>query len=80
MERNQSARECRARKKLRYDYLDDLVLDREKTVKRLQTELRTVGTDRLPQGVVYSNSTQWNWNLTLTDSSSSSNTMELDST
>ncbi|OQV21206.1 hypothetical protein BV898_04964 [Hypsibius exemplaris] len=41
MERSrQSARECRARKKLRYDYLDDLVLDRERAVERLQAELK----------------------------------------
>lgn len=35
----QSARECRARKKLRYQYLEELVSDREKAVFALQKEL-----------------------------------------
>ncbi|XP_055339450.1 uncharacterized protein LOC129589017 [Paramacrobiotus metropolitanus] len=40
MERSrQSARECRARKKLRYQYLSDLIQDREGTVDKLQSEL-----------------------------------------
>ena len=38
----QSARECRARKKLRYQYLEELVLNREKAVFALRDELETV--------------------------------------
>lgn len=41
----QSARECRARKKLRYQYLEELVTDREKAVFALRKELEKVYTD-----------------------------------
>jgi ABC-type dipeptide/oligopeptide/nickel transport system ATPase subunit len=34
-----SARECRVRKKLRYEYLEELVQDREKTIIALKHEL-----------------------------------------
>ncbi|KAL5280846.1 CREBL2 family protein [Megaselia abdita] len=38
----QSARECRARKKLRYQYLEELVADREKAVLALRGEFEKV--------------------------------------
>uniref|UniRef100_A0A0B7B2L3 BZIP domain-containing protein n=1 Tax=Arion vulgaris TaxID=1028688 RepID=A0A0B7B2L3_9EUPU len=40
----QSARECRARKKLRYQYLEELVLNREKAVFALRDEMETYTT------------------------------------
>ena len=47
----QSARECRARKKLRYQYLEELVTNREKAVIALHRELEQVGS--APIGVGY---------------------------
>lgn len=54
----QSARECRARKKLRYQYLEELVTDREKAVIALRKELekyrswgRELDEGRVPEGI-----------------------------
>ncbi|XP_060529391.1 REPTOR-binding partner [Cylas formicarius] len=54
----QSARECRARKKLRYQYLEELVADREKAVFALKKELekylhlaKEIDEGRIPEGI-----------------------------
>ena len=50
----QSARECRARKKLRYQYLEELVNDREKAVNvlRKEIEMYNLWCQELDSGVV----------------------------
>merc|ERR1719340_292179 len=53
----QSARECRARKKLRYQYLDDMIAERENANEKLRNEImlmagwcQELDMGRLPEG------------------------------
>ncbi|XP_053641113.1 REPTOR-binding partner isoform X1 [Cherax quadricarinatus] len=55
----QSARECRARKKLRYQYLEELVANREKAVFALHRELdqyrqwaKDIDEGKIPEGLL----------------------------
>merc|ERR1712243_187137 len=54
----QSARECRARKKLRYQYLDDMIAEREGANEKLRNEMMSLAgwcqeldMGRLPDGL-----------------------------